>query len=229
MASNTKIFLIALFFTAPVWASVTPEYATNSYTEHELSRSEKKCIEEGYKMTYGNCSNQTAPADRCPYHDSYYRSCSQEQWCRNNNFTFSEKDCKLPSYPVKMCDNKYPMFRACQDNIEKACTDSGFTHQSKCQLTETLCPYSPEYGKCCNDCPDFTHVSTEIPAGYVASGPTCKTCDGIIKTNITEAPCDGYISCQYGPLSKQTPSCRKGKNMLYSACKTAEMTCKERG
>lgn len=230
MAYKIRLVLAAmLFLNSLAFASVTPEYATNTYTEHNLSRSEKKCIEEGYKITYANCSNQTAPADRCPYHDAYYRSCSQEQWCRNNNFTNLAQDCKLPTYPIKICDNKYPMYRACQSNIEKACVESGFTHQSKCQLTDVRCPYDTDYGKCCDNCPSFSNTIDNIPEGYIADGPTCTTCEGLVKTNIIEAKCDGFIECKFGPLSEQTPSCLKGTKTLYSACKTVEMTCKEKG
>lgn len=230
MAHIKKYFLLFTFFiTTPVCASVTPEYAHNSYTEHNLSRSEKKCIEEGYKITYGNCMNQTAPSGRCPYHDAYYRSCSQEQWCRNNNFVFLDKDCKLPTYPVKICDNKYPMYRACQENIEKACTEAGYTHKDKCQLTNKFCPYNSDYGKCCDSCPSFSHEINNIPHGYVATGETCTTCDGIVKTNVSENSCDGFMNCQYGPLSPQTPSCLQGTKNLYTACKTSEMMCKEKG
>ena len=218
-----------LLFAVPATAAVIPEYANNSYTEHTLSRSEKKCIEEGYKITYANCTNQTAPADRCPYHDSYYRSCSQEQWCRNNNYTFLDKDCKLPTYPVKMCDNKYPMYRSCQEDIEKACKEAGFVSKETCQLTDKRCPYNADFGKCCDSCPDFSHELDKIPVGYVAEGETCTTCDGIVKTNITEAACEGFISCPFGPISAHTPSCRKGKTTLYATCKTPEMFCKEKG
>ena len=218
-----------LLFSTSVFASVVPDFATNTYNNHNLSRSEKKCIDEGYKITYANCNNQTAPADRCPYHDAYYRSCSQEQWCRNNNFNYLAQDCKLPTYPVKICDNKYPMYRACQENIEKACVDAGYTSQTKCQLTNVRCPYNDDFGKCCDDCPSFSHTLAEIPAGYVADGPTCTTCDGIVKTNVIEAPCEDFQDCIYGPLSQQTPSCLKGSKNLYSACKTSEMHCKEKG
>lgn len=230
MPNINKVFLFGfLLLSCPAIAAVVPEFAHNNYTEHSLSRSEKKCIEEGYKITYANCTNQTAPADRCPYHDSYYRSCSQEQWCRNNNFTFLAQDCKLPTYPVKICDNKFPMYRACQENIGKACEEAGYTSKDKCQLTEKRCPYNSDYGKCCNDCPDFSHEIDNIPAGYVAEGETCTTCSGIVKTNVVPASCDGYTACQYGPLSPQTPSCLQGSALLYTACKTSEMTCKEKG
>ena len=231
MKLNINILVLSSFilFADSVMAAVVPEYANNDYTEHSLSRSEKKCIDEGYKITYANCSNQTAPADRCPYHDSYYRSCSQEQWCKNNNFTFLDVDCKLPTYPTKMCDNKYPMYRACQENVAKACEDAGYTSQDKCQLTDKRCPYNSDYGKCCDACPTFSHEINSIPEGYIAEGETCTTCDGIVKTNVVEAPCDGYMACQYGPLSEQTPSCLKGEKTLYTACKTTEMTCKEKG
>ncbi len=230
MLKLSKFLLYSfLFGAAPVYAAVAPEYASTTYVEHPLTRSEKRCIDEGYKITYANCSNQTAPADRCPYHDAYYRSCSQEQWCRNNNYTFLKDDCKLPTYPVKLCDNKYPMYRACQEDIDKACRDAGYKSKTDCQLTDKRCPYNSDYGKCCDECPSFSHELDKIPAGYIADGETCTTCAGVVKTNITEAPCDGYMSCQYGALSPQTPSCLKGKQMLYTACKTAEMVCKEKG
>ena len=230
MFNIRKSFLLSLLvIAAPAYASVAPEYATNTYTEHKLTRSEKKCIDEGYKITYANCNNQTAPADRCPYHDAYYRSCSQEQWCRNNNYTFLADDCKLPTYPAKMCDNKYPMYRACQEDIDKACRDAGYKSKDECQLTDKRCPYNSDYGKCCDSCPEFKYEIDNIPVGYIADGETCTTCDGIVKTNVIEAPCDGYMSCSHGPLSPQTPSCQKGNRMLYTACKTAEMVCKEKG
>lgn len=88
---SIKFFYLIFSFcvvSAAVRAAVAPEYADNSYSNHELTRAEKKCLDEGYKITYANCSNQTAPADQCPHHKSYYRTCSQEQWCRNNNFRF---------------------------------------------------------------------------------------------------------------------------------------------
>ncbi len=225
-----KIILLALMLVSETaFASVVPEYAANDYSKHELNRSEQKCIDEGYKITYANCDNQTAPSDPCPYNDTYYRTCSQEQWCRNNNYTFKEEDCELPSYPTKMCDNKLSMYRACQEDAAKACEEAGFTSKEKCQLTDKRCPYNSNYGKCCDTCPQFEYVLSEVPAGYIAQGETCTTCEGVVKTNVVEAPCDGYMSCQYGPLSAQTSSCLKGKNMLYSACKTSEMVCKEQG
>lgn len=231
MIKFIKISLFAAVVSAvsPVRAAVVPDYATNTYQNHELTRAEQKCLDEGYKITYANCSNQTAPADRCPHHDAYYRSCSQEQWCRNNNYTFLATDCKAPFYPFKMCANKFPLYRICQENIEKACLAAGFSHKDKCQLTDKKCPFSADYGKCCDTCPNFTHALDAIPAGYIADGETCTTCSGVVKTNVIPAPCDGFITCQYGPMSPQTPSCLQGKTMLYSACKTSAEVCHDNG
>lgn len=226
---TTLVLFVFCGLSAAVRAAVVPEYATNTYKNHELSRAEQKCIDEGYKITYANCSNQTAPAERCPHHDAYYRSCSQEQWCRNNNFTFLAADCKIPLYPHKMCDNKFPLYRVCIENIGKACEDKGFVHKDKCQLNDKKCPYSPDYGKCCDTCPKFSHNIEAVPAGYVAVGETCTTCSGQVKTNIKPAPCEGFENCQYGPMSSQTPSCLQGKKILYSVCKTAAMVCQEKG
>lgn len=225
-ALGLMIMLAGLSGTAK--AAVSPDFFNNNQN-HELSRSEKKCIDEGYKITYANCSNQTAPADRCPHHDSYYRSCSQEQWCRNNNFRFLATDCKLPLYPLKMCDNKFPLYRACRENVIKACEDSGFVSQDSCKLTEKRCPYSPTFGICCGQCEDFSTQLKKIPDGYVADGETCTTCDGIVKTNIKPASCEGFQACTYGPMSAQTPSCRQADSILYTACKTADTICKEKG
>lgn len=225
----TPVLFAILGLSAAARAAVVPEYAANTYKNHELSRAEQKCIDEGYKITYANCSNQTAPAERCPHHDAYYRSCSQEQWCRNNNFTFLEKDCKVPLYPHKMCDNKFPLYRVCIENIGKACEEKGFVHKDKCQLNDKKCPYSPDYGKCCDTCPQFSHNIDAVPAGYVAFGETCTTCSGQIKTNIKPAACEGFEDCPFGPMSSQTPSCLQGKKTLYSICKTAAMVCQEKG
>lgn len=231
--SKTVITLLSIitfgFAAAAVRAAVVPDFATNNYQNHELSRTEKKCLDDGYKITYANCSNQTAPADRCPDHYSYYRSCSQEQWCRNNNYRFLAADCKLPLYPVKMCDNGFPLYRVCQENVIKACEDSGFVSKDECKLTEKRCPYSKDYGICCDSCPNFAYQLDQIPAGYIPDGEACTTCDDIVKTNVKPAPCDGFQECRYGPMSTQTPSCLQGQKRLFSACKTAEMLCKEKG
>ncbi len=227
-----KVFflLLSLFLTSQnVQAAVVPDYATNNYQNHELSRAEKKCLEEGYKITYANCSNQTAPADRCPHHDAYYRSCSQEQWCRNNNYNFLAEDCKLPLFPVKMCANKYPLYRICQENQVKACSELGFVSKDTCKLSDKRCPYSQDYGQCCGKCEGFAFPLDQIPAGYIADGETCTTCDDIVMTNVKPASCEGYQDCQFGPLSPQTPSCLQGRRTLYSACKSAETLCKETG
>lgn len=224
-----SIFGISLLFISDTNSATLPEYAVNTYQNHELTRAEQKCLDEGYKITYANCANQTAPSERCPHHDSYYRTCSQEQWCRNNNYSFSATDCKAPFFPFKMCANKFPLYRICQENIEKSCLAEGYTHRSKCQLTDKKCPYSPEYGLCCNDCPNFTHSIDAIPEGYIASGETCTTCNGITKTNIIPAPCEGFIKCEFGPLSNMTPSCQQASTILYSTCKTSSDVCKDKG
>ncbi|MBE6452300.1 MAG: hypothetical protein E7012_02280 [Alphaproteobacteria bacterium] len=223
------IFYMSAIFSYPVQSATLPEFAINTYQNHELSRSEQKCIDEGYKITYATCANQTAPSERCPHHDSYYKSCSQEQWCRNNNYTFSEADCKSPFFPFKMCANKFPLYRICKEDIEKSCIDAGFTHKSKCQLTDTKCPFSADYGICCNDCPTFSHDINNIPEGYIATGETCTTCNGITKTNITPAPCEGFSICEFGPMSEITPSCKQADKILYSACKTSADICKDNG
>jgi len=225
------LFVLLSLFLIPSTSqgAVVPDYATNNYQNHELSRAEKKCLEEGYKITYANCSNQTAPADRCPHHDAYYRSCSQEQWCRNNNYNFLAEDCKLPLFPVKMCANKYPLYRICQENQVKACKKLGFVSKDTCKLSDKKCPYTQDYGLCCGKCEGYAFPLDKIPAGYVADGETCTTCDDVVMTNVKPASCEGYQECRFGPLSPQTPSCLQGKKTLYSACKSAETLCKETG
>ena len=227
--AKTALAVSAFLYAAAANAAVVPEYADNNYQNHELSRAEQRCLDEGYKITYANCSNQTAPADRCPHHKSYYRSCSQEQWCRNNNYRFLDKDCKRPLYPDKMCPNNFPLYRSCQENIGKACEAEGFKSKDSCQLSDKRCPYSNDYGLCCGNCEEFSHLLTKIPAGYIADGETCTTCQGIVKTNVKPAPCEGFKDCPYGPMSAQTPSCLQGEKILYSACKTADTVCHEKG
>ena len=224
---GTAFFTILYSYSAQ--AATLPEYAVNTVQNHELSRSEQKCIDEGYKITYANCANQTAPSERCPHNDSYYRICSQEQWCRNNNYRFSATDCKAPFYPFKMCANKFPLYRICQENIEKSCIAEGYAHKSKCQLTDKKCPYSVDYGICCDECPNFSHKLDSIPAGYIAVGEACTTCKGITKTNIAPAPCEGFKECEFGPLSEITPSCQQASTILYSACKTSADVCRDKG
>lgn len=226
---NKLFILVLLLLTTPAIASVVTEYATNTYTKKSPSRSEKKCMDEGYTSTYETCPKMTAPTDPCPFHNSYYKSCSQEQWCKNNNYSFKPEDCQLPSYPIKMCDNKTQIYRACRQNIKKACEDKGFSHMDNCKLTPQKCPYSDDYGICCTTCEGFSHDIKNIPAGYIADGPTCINCDDITKTNIIENPCEGFITCDYGPENTETASCQKGSQILYQACKTAEMLCEEKG
>ena len=226
---NKLVILSLLLFITPAFASVIPEYASNTYTKRSPNRSEKKCMDEGFTITYENCSQMNAPTDPCPYHQDYYKSCSQEQWCKNHNFTLKPEDCKLPSFPIKACDNGAKMYRACQEDIKRACMDMKYEHQSSCQLTPERCPYSQEYGACCTPCEGFAHDINNIPDGYVADGPTCINCDNVTKTNVIENPCEGYIHCDFGPELNNTPSCKQGKKMLYKTCKTAEIYCQEKG
>ncbi len=227
--SHITAFAIILSWAFGANASVIPEYATNSYNEHTLSRAEKKCIDEGYSVTYASCNEQTAPADRCPHHDDYYRSCSQEQWCRNNNYTFLPEDCKLPTYPVKKCSNDFEIYRTCQKDEQKACKDKGYTSASECTLSDEHCEFDDSYGKCCDSCPDFPYTLKDVPEGYVSTGETCKTCEGVVKTKVKEAACEDFVDCPYGPVSKQTAYCLQGSKVLYNDCKTAETLCKEKG
>lgn len=226
-----RIFVALLTFliSCSAKASVVTEYAVNSYNDHVLSRAEKKCIDEGYSTTYASCTNQTAPTDRCPHHDGYYRSCSQEQWCRNNNYTFLPKDCEPPTYPIRKCDNQFPIYRICQKDVKKACEDLGYSHISTCSLSDKRCEYDDNYGKCCDDCPEYPYEINSIPAGYISNNELCTTCEGIIKTKVKENPCEGFTSCEFGPMSSQTPSCRQGDRTLYSACKSSETVCRETG
>ena len=226
---NKLAILVLFLLTAPAIASVIPEYATNTYTKKSPSRSEKKCMDEGYTTTYETCPKMTAPTDPCPYHNSYYKSCSQEQWCKNNNYSFKAEDCQLPTYPIKMCDNKTQLYRVCQQDIKKACEDKGFSHKDKCKITPQKCPYSDDYGICCTPCEGFAYDINNIPAGYIADGPTCINCDDITKTNVIENPCEGFVSCEYGPEKTETASCQKGPQMLYQTCKTPTTFCEEKG
>lgn len=223
------IVAASFLYSYGVRASVVGEYATNSYNDHVLSRSEKKCMDEGYQVTYATCTDKTAPADRCPHHDSYYRTCSQEQWCRNNNYTFLPEDCELPSYPLKVCDNDFKIYRACQKDEQKACREKGFVSATECTLSDKRCEFDNNYGKCCDECPDFPYMLKSIPDGYVSNGEVCTTCGGVVKTQVKEASCDGFSACEYGPASKDTGFCKQGKKVLYSSCKTSEALCKEKG
>ncbi len=230
MKHISKILLFGLFvFSSASEAAMLPEYADNSYTEHSLSRSDTNCIKAGYKVTYGDCKGQTAPEGRCPHSNNYYRACTQRQWCLNYNYTYSNKNCPSPQFPAKQCSNGYELYRACNLNNEKACRQLGYNPQNECMLTEERCPYDNTYGKCCDSCPNFSHSIDEIPAGYIADGPICITCDKIKKTNIIENPCEGYTKCSYGPKTLQTTSCLRGKEVLYSECKSSEQLCIEQG
>lgn len=218
-----------MLYAGQAQAAMVPDYANNEYQNHELSRSEKKCLDEGYKITYANCSNKTAPSDPCPSHEAYYRSCSQEQWCRNNNYAKLKTDCKKPSYPVKACDNGFPLFRGCKEDIKKACEEDGYKSKSECQLSDTLCPYSPEYGKCCGNCEDYPYAMDEIPEGYIQDGSFCKTCSGRLMVKIKESSCEGFLICQYGPADGNPQSCLSGKTLKYDSCLSAEDICQKNG
>ncbi len=222
-------WLVFYGFVSSAEAAVIAKYATNTYQNHELSRAEQKCIDDGYKVTYANCPKLTAPVERCPHHRDYYKDCSKEQWCKNNNYSYKDADCETPFYPFKMCTNEEPMYRICKEDLAKACEEKGFVSKQKCQLTDKKCPYSADYGVCCDNCPDFSHALTAIPQGYVAVGETCTTCDGITKTNITPAACEGFKKCKFGPMSPYTSSCLQGETILYSACKTSAEVCNEKG
>ncbi len=228
-----RVFLSILLsvggFAAVAQAAVVAEYAVVGAGNHELSRAEQRCMDEGYKVTFANCSKMTAPTDRCPHHPLYYKSCSQEQWCRNNNYTFAAEDCELPAFPQRKCDNQHALYRACHEDIAKACTAAGYSSKENCQLSEKKCPYSDDWGECCGSCAGFDYLLNAVPEGYVAVGDICTTCTGEVKTKITPAACEGFMACEYGPLSDITPSCLQGKTRLFSACKTSADICQEKG
>lgn len=232
MTRNLLLLLVSAAFLTMISntdAAVIKEYAENRYDNHSVGRAEKKCMEDGYKITYANCEGQTAPSERCPNHDLYYRSCSQEQWCRNNNYTFLPQDCELPTYPVKLCDNKFEIYRSCEKDTARACKEQGYKSAKDCSLSDERCEFDKDYGKCCDECPDFPYAVNSIPDGYVAVGKTCKTCGGIVKTKVKEAPCEGFEDCKYGPASMQTAFCLQGKKVLYNNCKAPDVLCRERG
>ena len=222
-----KIFftLVAvLLFTAKVNASVYFE------TNVELSRAEQRCVSSGYKATYDTCVGKTAPSGKCPYSDTYFKSCSQKQWCINYNFRLEKKDCKPPFVATKVCDNGFLIYRNCDENRKKTCSESGYTHADKCKLSGVRCPHDSKYGICCKDkCKGYDVLANKIPKGYIQDGLSCKTCDGQIMVKVVEVLCDGFQYCEFGPEKKDTAVCLAGKIKKYTKCKTIDDVCVSQG
>ena len=194
-----------------------------------FDRIEQKCLDAGYTITEKNCSPQTSPEDACPYHEKYFKSCSQAAWCRQQGYTYVLTDCKLPSFAEDKCPNNFPLYKSCREDIPQACREAGYKSQDDCQLSAVKCPYSADYGLCCTNCEDYPLSIEDLPRGFVQDGEACHTCSGKIRIKIKPAACEGYVECPMGPETPDTASCLSGKKMLYKSCQNSEIKCHAAG
>ncbi len=79
-------------------------------------------------------------------------------------------------------------------------------------------------GECqCDYCVGYDYTAGDIPAGYVADGDACNSCNGP-RYKIKPNPCYGYMECEREP-AKNATTCLSGDKLLYSDCNDCDPDC----
>ena len=79
-------------------------------------------------------------------------------------------------------------------------------------------------GECqCDYCEGYDYTAGDIPAGYVADGDACNSCNGP-RYKIKPNPCYGYMECEREP-AKNATTCLSGDKLLYSDCNDCDPDC----
>ena len=142
----------------------------------------KYCEENGY---VSSCPENTAkiPDSEC-YRDTNYFKCSKSQWCKENGYNITS--CSVPQYPSEQCPNGEALYKSCQTDNARACSELGYVKScssgQKLKNSSGRCAYDSSYGTCCtpSGCPAYTSLTS---SSYGTNGTdgceyTCYyTCD----------------------------------------------------
>lgn len=133
--------------------------------------------------------------------------------CQNEGYIYTSSNCVLPSYLNNKCPYNSAYYSECKQDIPRACTEAGYTKESKCASEMKLkksprCPWDNSYGICCKEtCPNNSSLScTGIVAGDDTCGYDCKQC------------CDN--NCPSGSFENRTGSGGCGGSAIQNGCKT---------
>lgn len=133
--------------------------------------------------------------------------------CQNEGYIYTSSNCVLPSYLKTQCPYNSAYYSECKQDIPQACTEAGYTKESKCVSGMKLkksprCPWDNSYGICCKEtCPNNSSLScTGIIAGDDTCGYDCKQC------------CDN--NCPSGSFENRTGSGGCGGSAIQNGCKT---------
>ncbi|MDY4840772.1 MAG: hypothetical protein SO314_00185, partial [Alphaproteobacteria bacterium] len=149
-----------------------------------INEDSEYCEKKGY--TYylsGQCPQYQAKVGTCS-RDDYYLKCDAQTWCKQNGYDITS--CSIPQYFSEQCPNGEELYKSCQTDNARACTELGYTNTcpsgQKLKNTSGRCAYDSSYGTCCtpSDCPAYTSLTS---SSYGTNGTdgceyTCYyTCD----------------------------------------------------
>ncbi len=176
------------------------------------------CVSSGYYSILDVTCSQYSKTEFCPENTSYIK-CDNVAWCQENGYNTTE--CSVPQYVSDQCPNGEALYRECVDDFARACSDLNSEYVLECEVGYTKseggeCPYSSDYGKCCNLCEDFPYLASEIGQGYLL-GDSCEACGEVTKYKRVVNPCAGYMSCPEGGKTGAS-TCWHGEDKWYSEC-----------
>ena len=136
--------------------------------------------------------------------------------CIKEGYTLTS--CPEGKGPNKVCmyDDRY--FAECVDTCPadfKECKDPYYGVGEECQGMYRECQ--------CDYCEGYDYTAGDIPAGYVADGDACNSCNGP-RYKIKKNPCNGYMECEREP-AKNATTCLSGDKLLYSDCNDCDPDC----
>ena len=177
-----------------------------------------ECLADGYVSIDDLQCPQYTNIEYCVENTSYIK-CDARQWCVDNGYELVE--CEIPEYLDGQCPNGENLYMYCTEDFMKACSELSADYVLECEDGYTKadgeeCPYSDDYGKCCNLCEGYDYLASEIGEGFHL-GDACEACGGVTKYKREVNACEGYQSCpDGGKLGAAT--CMHGTERWYDEC-----------
>ena len=176
------------------------------------------CMTDGYvSVTELTCPEHNN-VEYCPENSGYIK-CNPQQWCLDNGYELTE--CYSPEYLTDQCPNGEFLYMFCTEDFFRACSELSGDYVLECapgyeKSAGGECPYSDDYGKCCNKCEGFDYREQDVGQGYHL-GESCEACGGVIMYKRIANECSGYQSCPNGGRLGST-YCWHGDEKWYETC-----------
>ena len=176
------------------------------------------CLADGYSLVTELTCPEYNNVEYCPESSDYIK-CNPQQWCLDNGYELTE--CNRPEYLTDQCPNGEVLYMYCTNDFLRACQELDEDYVLECEAGYTKsvdgeCPYSSDYGKCCNMCEDFEYLEREIGQGYQV-GDSCVACGGITMYKRVVNECAGFQPCPDGGKLGSS-YCWHGDEKWYETC-----------